>query len=221
MIAGRRAAAVTIAVAFLLLVPAGVDAGELPGPLLRLHVVANSDRAEDQALKYEVRDRILHHLRPHMEGAVDVAEARRIVMSQTDDLLTVARGAVRDAGFDSGVQVHLGYRKFPDRTYGAVEVGAGWYWALTVTLGRGEGTNWWCVLFPVLCIGPSEEDEALPELSSKAGGPRFRSALLMVLSEMIRRSDGEQYTRSGYEPAPVRSEPPPPTRYPDPYVPLQ
>ena len=222
MIAGRRAAAVTIATAVLLLVlvPAEVDAGELPGPFLRLHVVANSNAAEDQALKYEVRDRVLDYLRPHLEGAGDFVEARRMAISHKDEVAEVARGAVRDAGFDSGVQVSLRYTRFPARTYGAVEVAEGWYWALTLTIGRGEGENWWCVLFPVLCIGPSEEDEAHLEPSSMREGPRFRSALFMVLSEMIRRSDGEQYSRSNDGPTPVQKESEPPLFW-HPDIPLQ
>ncbi len=206
----RRLAAGACAMAaavFLLLVSApGVHAAG-PGQLLRLHVMPNSDGAGDQALKYEVRDRILDYLKPMLEGADDFNEARLVVMSRGDDLAEIARGAVREAGYAHDIQVNLTLSDFPARTYGTTEVPAGWYWALTVTIGRGEGENWWCVLFPVLCMTAAEDSGAQSLRPVKR--PRYRIALLEIISDLIRR-EGEQYTRLD-RPSPVQGPSDPPS----------
>ena len=128
-----------------------------PNPL-RLHVLANSDSPEDQAVKLEVRDAIL-------EAAADVApatgvqDAERLVMERGAQLQAAVERVLRERGFSYGVQLYLGKSDFPDKTYGGVTYPAGEYEALRVVLGEGKGQNWWCVIYPPLCLADETEAE--------------------------------------------------------------
>lgn len=164
--------------------PADAVAAAEPVRLLRLHVAAHSDANQDQALKLEVRDRILEYLKPALEEAEDFFAARRLVIARCGRVAELAREVVRDAGKDQVVSADVVYRQFPHRTYGELEVPAGKYWALTVDIGSGEGENWWCVLFPVLCV-TAAEDVSSPHSDESF---QFRFAFLQVLSDFIRKS---------------------------------
>lgn len=127
------------------------------GGVLRLHILANSDSAEDQRVKLAVRDAVLTML-PACDSAT---EAEEYLRAHGRELLALAEQTLRAQGFDYGAQLLLGKCSFPDRTYGKTVYPAGEYEALRIVLGRGEGQNWWCVLFPPLCIVTAEE-EPLP-----------------------------------------------------------
>lgn len=116
--------------------------------VLRLHVIAASDSEEDQRVKLSVRDAIL----PLFERAESYADARAYLLSHGSEIQTTAEAVLRERGFDYGVQLSLGTETFPDRVYGDLLFPAGEYDALCVRLGPAEGHNWWCVLFPPLCI---------------------------------------------------------------------
>jgi len=116
--------------------------------VLRLHVIAASDSEEDQSAKLAVRDAIL----PLFSKAESYADARAFLLSHGGDLQAAAEAALRDRGLDYGVQLSLGAERFPDRVYGDLMFPAGVYDALCVRLGPAGGHNWWCVLFPPLCI---------------------------------------------------------------------
>lgn len=122
--------------------------------ILRLHVIANSDEQIDQSAKLAVRDAIL----PLFERASSYADAREYLLTHGRELQTTAEAVLRTRGLDYGVQLSLGTESFPDRVYGDLAFPAGDYDALCVRLGRAEGHNWWCVLFPPLCI-VSEDGE--------------------------------------------------------------
>lgn len=116
--------------------------------VLRLHILANSDAETDQNVKLRVRDA----LQPLFEAQESYADARAFVLENGAVLQSTAESVLRENGIDYGVQLSLGTEEFPDRTYDGVLFPAGPYDALIVRLGRGEGHNWWCVLFPPLCI---------------------------------------------------------------------
>ena len=122
--------------------------------ILRLHVIANSDDEADQSAKLAVRDAIL----PLFERATSYADAREYLLHHGKELQTAAEAVLKSRGLDYGVQLSLGRETFPDRVYGDLAFPAGAYDALCVRLGRAEGHNWWCVLFPPLCI-VSEDGE--------------------------------------------------------------
>ena len=119
-----------------------------PNGILRLHVIADSDEEADQNAKLAVRDAIL----PLFESAKSYNDARDWLLHHGDEIQTTAEAVLSERGLDYGVQLSLGVETFPERVYGETVYPAGEYDALCVRLGRAEGQNWWCVLFPPLCI---------------------------------------------------------------------
>ena len=121
--------------------------------IFRMHVIANSDSAADQATKLAVRDAILDYER----GMENVGSAEEVKARLIDNVL-------HERGMDYSAELHIGTYDFPDREYGGRLYPAGRYQALRVILGEGKGKNWWCVMFPPLCILEDEngkiEDEA-------------------------------------------------------------
>ena len=116
--------------------------------VLRLHVIAASDSERDQSAKLAVRDAIL----PLFAEAESYEDARAFLLSHGGELQRTAEAVLDARGLDYGVQLSLGTETFPDRTYGDLLFPAGDYDALCVRLGAAAGHNWWCVLFPPLCI---------------------------------------------------------------------
>lgn len=129
--------------------------------LLRLHVIANSDSPEDQALKLRVKDRIISEiggLVSKMETKEEILEFLHGNMRYIED--TAAR-EIEDAKKEYGVRAEVGYFIFPTRAYGSLALPAGEYQALRIVLGEGGGTNWWCVMFPPLCFVDTKNAVAL------------------------------------------------------------
>ncbi|MBS4030338.1 MAG: stage II sporulation protein R [Clostridiales bacterium] len=145
--------------------------------LLRLHVRANSDSAADQALKYQVRDTILHSLDLRLATVQSNAEAEQEIIQALPELLALAETTVREAGYNYGVSAQLGEAEFPTRLYGEQVYRAGRYRALQIYLGEGRGENWWCVLFPPLCFIEVSRDTAV-SVSGESESIRPRSRLL-------------------------------------------
>ncbi|HHV93362.1 MAG TPA: stage II sporulation protein R [Firmicutes bacterium] len=120
--------------------------------LIRLHVLANSDSPADQELKLKVRDAVLAETGHLLTGAATKAEAWEKLELNREVLQAAAQNVVNLAGKNYPVEVRLGEYHFPERTYGTLRVPAGDYQAVKVVIGEGRGRNWWCVLFPPLCL---------------------------------------------------------------------
>jgi len=116
--------------------------------VLRLHVIANSDDDFDQAVKLQVRDAIL----PIFESAESYEDARAFLLSHGAEIQAECERVLKENGVDYGVELTLGLTHFPDRDYGGTFYPEGDYDALCVRLGAANGQNWWCVLFPPLCL---------------------------------------------------------------------
>ena len=138
-------------------------AAALPEKLLRLRVVAESDSPQDQADKLLARDAVLAALEPALAGSSGLAEARAVTAEALPRLAEAAGRALETAGRPRPLTLRLGTEECPLRAYGDFALPAGEYETLTVTLGSGEGHNWWCVVFPPLCLAAAgeggEEDE--------------------------------------------------------------
>ena len=175
--------ALAIGLALTLIVGAAAQGTQqrLAEKLVRLHIVANSDSAEDQALKLCVRDRVLsavQELSPE-----NPAEARREIEAALPELERTAREEILLRGYDYPVKVHLCNMYFGTREYDTFSLPAGYYDACRIEIGAAEGRNWWCVMFPPLCLsaaefesaadmaGLSEEERALIE----SGKPVYRA----------------------------------------------
>ena len=120
--------------------------------VVRLHVLANSDTEEDQALKLKVRDGVLEAAAPLVEGCTTQAEAVEALTAHLPELEAAALAVMESEGYSYPVTVLLGEEDYPTRTYESCAFPAGTYVSLRVLIGEGEGQNWWCCLFPPLCL---------------------------------------------------------------------
>ncbi len=148
--------------AFGLTLTAGVWASAseaaLAGQVLRLHVVANSDSQEDQALKLLARDAVLERASALLHGVSDRQGAEAALAPHLDELALAASQALADAGCGDEVRVTLTDQWFPTKAYDGFSLPAGQYRALRVSIGEGAGQNWWCVVFPPLCLASVTEE---------------------------------------------------------------
>ena len=119
--------------------------------ILRLHVIANSNKAGDQALKLKVRDAVIEYM-ADQKDLKTVDETRKYLKENKKRLQRIAEGVIAAQGYDYPADVELGVRYIPQKTYGDITFPAGNYEALNITIGSGQGENWWCVLFPPLCL---------------------------------------------------------------------
>ncbi len=126
--------------------------------VIRLHVLAASDSEEDQALKLRVRDAILEEYAGRLADAGEIGAAEERVLSLCREIEATAAEVVKEAGYAYTVRVDYGEEDYPTRDYGEYVFPAGSYRSLRVVIGEGEGANWWCVLFPPLCLDMATED---------------------------------------------------------------
>ena len=121
--------------------------------MLRMHVIANSDSTEDQELKLKVRDAVLNAGKEIFDGSITSSEAKDKISPQIDYLEEVALKTIRNEGFDYKVKITIDKEFFNTRTYeNSVTLPAGYYNAIKVIIGEGAGQNWWCVMFPPMCL---------------------------------------------------------------------
>ena len=157
--------------------------------LIRLHVLAVSDDETEQQIKLAVRDSVLAYLEPELDGAADVNSARDIISENLDGI----RSAAEEAAEGRPVTVTLSREFYPTRDYGSFSLPAGSYESLRVVLGEGEGHNWWCVVFPPLCLSAAEAEDALETLGQDSAmlltgdsdGIVFKFRLLELWGELM------------------------------------
>jgi stage II sporulation protein R len=124
----------------------------LSNNLIRLHIIANSDSPEDQALKRDVRDVILNYMKDKFTVSKNVDETKLLINKNMNEIEALAANEIKRQGKNYSVKAMLGNYPFPTKVYGDITLPAGNYEALRVVIGKGEGANWWCVLFPPLCF---------------------------------------------------------------------
>ena len=122
------------------------------GEYLRIHIRADSNDEEAQAVKYAVRDSVVDYLTPLVADYESKSEAVRGVESNLSQIEAVAAGVLRQNGFSYGAKASVKTERFPTRVYGEYTLPSGEYTALIVELGAGAGDNWWCVVYPPLCF---------------------------------------------------------------------
>ena len=132
---------------------------DLSEKLIRLHVVANSDSDEDQALKLLVRDGILEEVAVVLDGVSERGAAVSLIEDKLDVITAAARKIVLTNGYDYEVASSIAVETFPTRDYDTFSLPAGEYTSLRVVIGSGGGQNWWCVIFPPLCVSAATDAE--------------------------------------------------------------
>ena len=135
---------------------------ELRDGVLRLHIIANSDSKEDQELKLAVRDEILKNSTDIFKNCNTVEDAILTADSKIDEINEIANNVLKQNGFDYDARVSVGDKYFNTREYDDFTLPAGTYKSLVVDLGDAKGKNWWCVVFPCVCV-PSASDSKLSD----------------------------------------------------------
>lgn len=136
------------------------DSAAIPQQAIRLRILANSDSAVDQAMKRRIRDAIVSAMNGWAEGPQTIEQARSTLNDNMGEIERIVGEQLQSRGFQYGFKAELGEVAFPTKLYGDRVYPAGNYEALLITLGQGEGQNWWCVLFPPLCFIDSASGEA-------------------------------------------------------------
>lgn len=134
---------------------------DISSSLIRLHVIAVSDEKEEQELKLRVRDEVLRAISPELESADSISDAEKIVRANLGKIQRAAQ--LKAEG--RKVSVTLSEEYYPTRHYEQFSLPAGKYTSLRVILGEGKGHNWWCVVFPPLCVSAAEQEKALDAMS--------------------------------------------------------
>ncbi len=174
---------------------------------VRLHVIAASDSERDQSLKLAVRDGILALTEESIEACAGAGEAEAALRELLDEIEETAETILAEAGEICEVEALLGYERYPTRAYEGVTLPAGQYLSLRVKIGEAQGKNWWCVLYPPLCLDSSRAEEELIEagftpgqikLLCESDSPRYilKFRLLEILEELLNHlAGGRQYRR--------------------------
>lgn len=142
----------------------GTDCEQVRNNVVRLHILADSDCDADQNVKLLVRDALLESGADMFSGSVDVDSAAEALENEKEELVRVAENVLRENGFNYGVNINLEKEYYTTRSYDNYTLPAGEYLSLKVILGKGEGHNWWCVMFPPLCLpaaSPSADIDAI------------------------------------------------------------
>ncbi|MEH7128660.1 stage II sporulation protein R [Neobacillus drentensis] len=124
----------------------------IPGEAIRLRILANSDFEEDQAIKRKVRDAVNAQITLWVQDLTSMEKARTVIKAKLPEIQAISEQVVREQGSNQSVNVEFGKVQFPTKLYGQFLYPAGEYQAILITLGSGEGANWWCVLYPPLCF---------------------------------------------------------------------
>lgn len=137
--------------------------------VFRLHVIANSDSDEDQALKLRVRNAVLEASANIFGGAVSAADAKQLSEENLQLFEAAAAAEIAASGYDYPVRCEVGTVHFDRRVYGSAELPEGDYSALRVIIGEGDGRNWWCVMFPALCLPAVTNTDEVLSLAAENG----------------------------------------------------
>lgn len=148
--------------------------------VLRLHILANSDSEQDQALKLQVRDAVLRETAGAFEAAESLDTAEQTAAALLPRIEETARQTLAAQGCDDAVRVSLVNMYFETREYDGHTLPAGYYDAVRIELGAAAGHNWWCVLFPQLCIGTAADSEELETIDGLARQPEYRLSFALV-----------------------------------------
>ncbi len=142
------------------LIPFQAQCGNISNDVFRLHILANSDSEYDQSVKLKVRDRVLEYSKSLFESASSKEEAESLISQNLDNITRVAENELKYLGCNQNVKAEIKKMYFTTRYYDSYTLPSGMYDALRITIGSGKGHNWWCVMYPSICISAaSEQDE--------------------------------------------------------------
>ena len=164
--------------------------------MLRMHVIANSDSVEDQELKLKVRDAVLEEGKELFDGSVTSEDAEKILVPHIEELEKVALETIKSEGFDYKVKITVGEEYFKTRTYdNSVTLPAGYYTAVKVVIGEGQGQNWWCAMFPPMCLPAANAECELSDvlnddetdIVTNSEKYKFKFKIVEILEDLLKR----------------------------------
>ena len=131
---------------------------KIPESSIRVRVIANSDEKNDQQVKKKVKDIVVDDMYNLLKDSKTIDSSRNIINSNIDILSQDINKYLNNINYNLGYDINYGYNYFPKKSYKGVEYNEGMYESLVVTLGSGKGENWWCVLFPPICMIEAEDN---------------------------------------------------------------
>lgn len=138
---------------------AKVTGDRIAKSVVRLHIVANSNSDFDQKLKLKVRDEVTEYLSPLISKSKSAEETKEIILKNLNGINKTAKDVIERNNFNYTVKSELKEVGFPTKHYGDISLPSGKYEALQIVIGKGEGKNWWCVVYPQLCLTNSQKNE--------------------------------------------------------------
>ncbi len=150
---------------------------ELKENILRLHIIANSDSEADQALKLKVRDAVLSVGSEKLESVDNIKDAITVADGNVDEYLKAAKQVIKENGYNYNVTAEIKKTYFSTRVYESFTLPAGEYEALQIIIGEGKGKNWWCVMYPAVCLTSAARlDNAVSDSAAVVaeGSERFK-----------------------------------------------
>ncbi|MGX4767762.1 stage II sporulation protein R [Bacillus mojavensis] len=163
----------------------------IPDEAIRLRILANSDRDEDQELKRRIRDAVNKEITTWVKDITTIEEARRLIRSKLPEIKEIAKETMEKEGASQSISVDFDKISFPTKLYGSMVYPAGEYEAILITLGNGEGANWWCVLFPPLCFLDFSNGEAVKEQEDKEASKKQTEKALEDLTAKAEKAEKE------------------------------
>lgn len=148
---------------------------EVYNDYLRIHVRANSNSADDQRVKYEVKDEAVKFITPYVKKCVTKEAAIEVMRGLIPEIEEVCVRALEERGYGYGARAEIRQEKFPTRVYGELTLEEGVYDALIIELGEGVGDNWWCVIYPPLCF------------TSASADVEYRSVIFDIINKFLNR----------------------------------
>ena len=186
------ALALLIAVLMIAVMPTEAEAA-VYDDTVRLHILANSDSNEDQALKYELRDEVLNRFGTELSSLSSANDAEAILTCLINDIESFCEEKIAERGCSYNVEVSIGKEWYDTREYESFTLPKGIYTSLKIVIGEGEGKNWWCVMYPPLCLDAATEsapsDDAVKKYTNEeftlvtSGGYSVKFKMLELISD--------------------------------------
>ena len=145
------------------MIPFSAECSSVSNEVFRLHILANSDSDCDQNLKLKVRDAVLDYTKNIYKNADSITNAEKLTDENLQKIADKAKKVVEKNGYNYSVKAQIKEMYFDTRYYGSITMPSGKYKALRITIGKGEGHNWWCVMYPCVCVGASTNYNSLKE----------------------------------------------------------
>lgn len=142
------------------------DSVKIPDSAIRFRILANSNSPRDQKIKEDIRDKMQKELYSLLQNSKSIDDSRKIINSNMSNFDEILKDSMKDIEYSYSIDYGMHY--FPSKTYKGITYEEGNYESLLVTLGSGKGDNWWCVLFPPLCLLEAEESSDVKDVEYKS-----------------------------------------------------